>query len=133
MHLLLKNPIKTSISTISELYVDGKRECHVLEDAVRLQKQWGITAIPAGTFQIALTYSPRFKKVLPLLLNVPGYQGIRIHAGNKAEDTEGCLLPGNYYAAQPNWVSNSKLAFDKLFGKLLAASKKERITLTIQR
>lgn len=133
MQLVLKNPIKTAKSTISELYIDGKFECHILEDTIRLIKKYGETAIPAGEYTIAVTYSPRFQKALPLLLNVPGYAGIRVHPGNKSADTEGCLLPGMYKKTTPDWVSGSKIAFDALFSKINKAIKKEKVTITIQR
>lgn len=54
----------------------------------------GKTAIPAGLYNVELTFSPKFKRELPLILNVPYFEGIRIHRGNKDEDTEGCLIPG---------------------------------------
>lgn len=77
--------------------------CDVLEDTVRNNmtvainkfiKIFGKTAIPYGEYRIVRTYSNRFKKILPELLDVPHFSGIRIHPGNTADDTEGCLLPG---------------------------------------
>jgi hypothetical protein len=80
--------------TRGELLIDGVHECYTLEDQVRDVKIPGETAIPAGRYRVVLTHSPRFKKVLPELLKVPGYTGIRIHAGNDASHTEGCILVG---------------------------------------
>lgn len=98
--------------TISRVFIngerfgDGKNWCNVLEDTDRglrssmtleeilSVKVPGQTAIPRGIYQVIITYSPKFKKKLPLLLDVPGFSGIRIHSGNKARDTEGCPLPG---------------------------------------
>jgi len=57
-------------------------------------KVYAQTAIPTGKYQIVMTYSSKFKKVMPLLLNVPGFAGIRIHSGNTADDTEGCIITG---------------------------------------
>lgn len=54
----------------------------------------GATAIPAGTYEIRDTYSPRFGRMMLEVVGVPGFQGIRIHSGNTADDTEGCLIPG---------------------------------------
>lgn len=133
--------IKTPISTISKLFVDGAFECYVLEDTDRgLQngmtpfyinqvKQKGKTAIPAGYYEIVITQSNRFKRPLPLLLNVKGFEGIRIHPGNTAEHTEGCLLPGKTFRA--NFVGQSKLAFEALFEKLKNA--KGKIIININR
>lgn len=65
----------------------------------------GHTAIPDGKYQVILDMSNRFKRILPLLIAVPYYEGVRIHRGNKAEDTEGCILVGKNDS--PGWVSNS--------------------------
>ena len=94
MKLTLARRIFTTQSTIGELAVDGNFECFTLEDPVRPKKIRSVTAIPAGTYTVAITFSPRFGTELPLLLDVPEFEGIRIHPGNTATDTEGCLLVG---------------------------------------
>ena len=101
--------------TIGELYVDGAFECHILEDAERDLKIYGETAIPKGSYNLVITPSNRFKRDLPLLENVPGYTGIRIHPGNHAGNTEGCLLPGRTRTDRA--VGESKAAFNSLFAK----------------
>lgn len=114
---------KSAACTISELSIEGKFHCYILEDAVREVPgmpvaQWkipGKTAIPAGTYEVVITQSARFKRDLPLLLDVPGFAGIRIHPGNTAEDTEGCLLPGTHKALDNSAVLHSREAFDDLF------------------
>ena len=63
-------------------------------DKILAKKIKAQTAIPTGKYDVILTFSPRFKRVLPLLLNVPGYQYIRVHNGNRPDSTEGCLLVG---------------------------------------
>lgn len=75
----------TGRSTIGSLYIDKKFECYTLEDVVRTgPKVHGQTAIPEGTYEVQITFSPRFKRDLPLLLNVPNFEGVRIHTGNYA-------------------------------------------------
>jgi Family of unknown function (DUF5675) len=129
MNLELKRKWFTPETTIGELFVDGVFECFILEDRERegQPKVFGQTAIPRGVYEVKITHSPRFNRDLPLLLKVPGYEGVRIHPGNKAADTEGCLLPGTRRA--PDQVLESRAAFDKLFEKLKSASGK--ITLTV--
>ena len=125
----------TDLSTIGELSVNGVFECFTLEDKVRdfkadgSGKVYGKTAIPKGNYEVVLTYSNRFKQVMPLLLNVPYFEGIRIHPGNKNEDTHGCLLVGN--AKSKDLISNSKIAYQKLFDKLKAVSKTEKVFIEI--
>lgn len=116
----------TDKSTIGSLLVDGKFFCYTLEDRVRNEKIFGQTAIPYGTYPVLITYSPRFKTNMPLLINVPGYSGVRIHSGNKAEDTEGCILVGLKKA--PDYIMESRKAYSLLFN--LLKSQKD-ITFTI--
>ena len=111
--------------TIGDLYIDGKWLCNTLEDPVRIlneyeDKVYGKTAIPEGVYQVKLTYSPRFKKILPEILNVQFFSGIRIHAGNTAEDTEGCILVGENKAKGK--VLNSKKTLEMLMKILKSAS-----------
>lgn len=84
--------------TIGRLYVDGDYFCDTLEDRVRnLRKEAkvaGETAIPDGRYKVTITMSPRFGRLLPLLHDVPQFTGVRIHAGNTAKDTQGCILVG---------------------------------------
>lgn len=123
MKLLLKREPSTAKSTTGKLYLDGNFECYILEDVVREVKIPGETAIPEGTYQVVITHSPRFKKFLPLLVDVPGFTGVRIHCGNRPEDTEGCLLPGRVRDPKGDGVLESKPAFTALFAKLSAATK----------
>jgi len=94
MKVEVKRTFKGAEYTIGKLYIDGDYFCDTLEDAVRKEKIVGKTAIPVGRYKVKKTYSPRFKKVLPEILNVPNFSGVRIHSGNTAKDTEGCLLLG---------------------------------------
>lgn len=94
MNLLLLRNVFTDKSTIGDLLVDSNFFCYTLEDVVRLpgQKEQGVTAIPTGKYEVVLSMSNRFKKLLPELLNVPNFTGVRMHGGNTSEDTEGCII-----------------------------------------
>ncbi|MFY9610898.1 MAG: DUF5675 family protein [Blastocatellia bacterium] len=129
MELKLVRKQFTNDSTIGELSVNGKFECFTLEDRVRAVKIKGETAIPLGAYEVVVTFSNRFKKPLPLFLNVPGFEGIRIHAGNTKKDTEGCILVGQTKAK--NMVGKSRAAFDILFAKIHAAAQKEKIFIEV--
>ena len=129
--------------TISKLLINDVFECFILEDKLRennsysgftvsYQKIVGKTAIPSGKYIIDISYSQRFKRFLPLLQNVPGFKGVRIHPGNTEKDTEGCLLPGQW--TKGGIVTKSVETFNNLFVKLLAATQiGEEIILTIVR
>lgn len=80
--------------TIGKMYLNGEYFCDTLEDAVRPVKIPNETAIPAGTYKVEVTYSPKFKRDLPLLIDVPDYTGIRIHNGSNKDHTSGCILVG---------------------------------------
>lgn len=115
--LRLKRTTFTDKSTIGELYMpDGVFQCFTLEDRVRDHKIAGETAIPAGRYQIVVDFSNRFQRLMPLLLNVPFYRGIRIHNGNTPAHTEGCLLVGR--KAGEDRINESIPAFDDLFPKI---------------
>lgn len=126
MQITVKRLHKTNTSTIGELLIDGIFQCYTLEDTERPVKIKNETAIPKGTYKVIINQSNRFKRLLPLLLNVPNYEGIRIHSGNTNYDTEGCILVGQ--TRGDNYVGQSRKAFDKLFKKMQAA---KNITITI--
>lgn len=96
MKILVKRIALEEEYTIGKMYINGAFFCHTLEDKVRPfgEKVWGETAIPSGTYKFIINWSNRFKRKLPLLLDVPMFEGIRIHGGNTAVDTHGCLLLG---------------------------------------
>jgi hypothetical protein len=127
MNIIIKRLHRTEKSTIGELYIDGKFECYTLEDKERKVKIKGETAISKGTYIVGITLSNRFKKLLPILLNVPNFEGVRIHSGNSNHDTEGCILVGT--SRSEDYIGNSRLAFGKLFKKMQLA---KSITLTIE-
>jgi hypothetical protein len=129
MRLQLVRKIFTDQSTIGELSVNGAFECFTLEDPVRPVKIKGETAIPAGTYEVAVTFSNKFQKLLPLLMKVPNFEGIRIHTGNTPKDTLGCLLVGQ--GKGENFISNSRLAFGILFEKIQSAFATEKVFIEI--
>jgi hypothetical protein len=86
---------------MSQVYINGLKFCECVEDMDRQLEFYGAsykvkkqTAIPRGTYALGLSFSHRFQKVLPILSNVPFFEGVRIHGGNRAEDSEGCLIFG---------------------------------------
>jgi hypothetical protein len=129
MELQVKRTDFFENSTIGELSVDGQLECYTLEDKVRPVKIKGKTAIPAGRYEVIINYSQRFNCLLPLFLNVPNFEGVRIHPGNTAADTEGCILVG--MTKEKEFIGQSKVAFERLFAKLKAASETEKIFIDI--
>jgi hypothetical protein len=116
MWLNLKRFWRTSDFTIGYLYIDGKPECFTLEDPERETKLESRTAIPCGTYKVIINESPKFKKLMPRLLDVPNFDGILIHCGNTTADTEGCILVGNM--AQYGYIGNSRLTYAALFDKI---------------
>jgi len=116
MKLTLERDRPSLTCTMGTLLVDGAFECFTLEDLPQEIKVPGETRIPAGTYQVKITWSPRFKCLMPLLIDVPGFDGIRIHPGNSAEDTHGCILVGETESAE--WLGQSRKAYDHLFSKM---------------
>jgi hypothetical protein len=135
MKLLLKRRFKGESYTIGSLYVDGVYFCDTLEDTdrgltqsmplseIRKLKIAGQTAIPTGTYKVVTNVvSPKYSTreayrfcggKVPRLLDVPGYEGVLIHIGNYAKDTEGCILVGeNKVKGQ---VVNSTATFKRLY------------------
>ena len=98
MELTLTRTTKRKGCTLGVLVVDGKEMCDTMAPTCRDlktdRKVTRCTAIPEGRYPVVITLSPKFGKWLPLLLNVPFFEGIRIHAGNLPADTEGCILVG---------------------------------------
>lgn len=126
---LVREPSKDG-ATLGVLFVNGTFESFVLEDEIREVKIPGETAIPAGRYRVRVTPSPRFGRRLPELLDVPGFTGIRIHAGNTKADTEGCLLPGR--TRGPATVGESKMAFEHLYQLIRQAELSEDVWVDIE-
>ena len=119
MELDLERIARREKYTIGELSIEGKFICHTLEDKVRVlhsfeDKIFSETAIPFGRYKVILSYSPKFKRVLPELLNVQFFNAIRMHSGNKAEDSQGCVLVGECRNIEEGYIYNSRKTEDKL-------------------
>ena len=142
MNIILNRIAKKAKYTIGKLYINDKYFCDTLEDTDRgltqsmteqqivSKKVYGETAIPTGTYRIIISYSNKFKKQMPLLLNVPGFAGIRIHSGNTEKDSLGCILVGKNKAVGK--VLESRDTYSKLFSILQEANKKETIKIIIK-
>ena len=121
MILRLDRVHKLNDCTIGNLFVDNVFECFTLEDRVRKVKIPDETAIPAGIYKVVIDDSPKYKRQMPHVLDVPGFTGIRIHSGNTDEDTSGCILVGDVLDLPKHRILTSRVAFDRLFKKMLAA------------
>lgn len=141
MELTLNRNHSIGNSTISKLFVNGEFECYILEDVIReikgepvvVWKVDGETAIPEGRYKIIINMSNRFKRMMPLLLNVAGFEGIRIHAGNAHLSTEGCLLCGDKVEHGEIVGGTSRPAMDKLQKKIQAVlDKGDQVWITIK-
>ncbi len=131
MELAVKRTDANSVRTIGLFFIDGLNYCWTLEDVIREgPKIPGKTAIPAGRYNVVIDHSHRFNRDMPLLCNVPGFEGIRIHSGNTDADTDGCILVGE--ARDKDRIYKSHAAFDLLFQKMKSAfDRKEEIWITV--
>lgn len=122
-------------ASLGKMYVNDEYQCETLEDVDRKLEDGGVkipceTAIPRGTYKVIVDWSPHFNRMLPHVLDVPDYEGVRIHPGNAPKDTEGCILVG--MRRGPNYVYQSVNAFNALMDKIDAAlDAGEDITLEV--
>lgn len=138
MEIVIKRLYKKETYTIGKMYIDGEYFCDTLEDKdrglkdsdpladIKMKKVYGETAIPTGMYAVQVTYSPKFKKDLPLILNVKGFDGIRIHNGSFSNDSLGCVLVGKNKIK--GGIIESKVTLEALMKKLEGES---NIVLTI--
>ena len=145
MELILLRDPSNDACTSGELYEqteNGHNEtiCFTLEDIIREidgepVEKWkirGKTAIPQGRYEIFITESTRFRTALPILMDVPGFSGIRIHAGNTAADTEGCILVGGTRTVDRRAVRSSRVALNHLYQRIQnALDAGEQVWITI--
>ena len=150
MEILIERAYKKADYTIGRFFINGERICETLEDTdrglrldmsevdIRKKKVWGKTAIPTGRYVVGFTYSPKFSQhsyakggKIPVIYGVKGFDAIRIHSGNKASDSEGCILLGRNTAV--GQVLQSVKTCEKVFGILYDAYlRNETIFLTIK-
>lgn len=139
MKILVQRYPSFDNATVGGLFVNGSLEMYTLEDQVREipgvpVSQWkipGETAIPQGTYNLVIDYSNRFKRLMPHILDVPGFDGIRLHIGNSAASTEGCILLG--MTKTNSSVGQSKMAFNVFFPMLQSAlNDGETVTIEIK-
>lgn len=140
MKLQLKRIALQDTYTIGKLYIDGEYFCDTIEDKVRDLNKNGVfdngevkvkckTAIPYGQYEIAWAYSQRFKRYTPRLLNVNSFDGVLIHAGNTAQDTEGCIILGQNKVKGK--VINSREFVNKLYPIIKNACQKGKVIIDI--
>ena len=116
MKIVVVRDTFTENSTIGKMLIDGAFFCYTLEDTIRDTKIAGETAIPYGSYKVIVNMSNRFKRLMPLLLDVKGFEGVRIHNGNTKADTHGCILVGA--TKSTDFIGDSKVTFNKLMTKL---------------
>lgn len=142
MEILLKRIAKKEAYTIGKLYIDGKYFCDSLEDRdrglaqsmplseIKRKKIKHQTAIPSGTYEIHWNYSPKYRRMMPQIMSVPGFEGVRIHSGNTQQDTSGCILLGKNSVVGK--VLNSRVTINKFYPQVKEACKNGKVTITIQ-
>lgn len=140
MQIELHRKYRKNGYTIGLLYINGQFVCNTLEDTDRgltsamsvndiaAVKVKGKTAIPTGSYPVIMSYSPRFKKQMPLICGVKGFEGIRIHSGNSAEDTEGCILCGKN--TEVGRITSSKIWTEKVY-EYIRGGLKQGVTIDI--
>ena len=137
MKIKLIRKYRKETHTIGKLYVDGVYFCDTIEDRDRglnndmglaeimVKKRYGETAIPYGTYDVEITYSPKYKRMMPEIKGVKGFSGIRIHSGNTSKDTLGCLIVGKN--TQVGMVTESRKTYNALFALM-----KDKKDITIE-
>lgn len=137
MKLTLKRIALRPTYTIGKLYINGEYFCDTIEDKVidvdksgkfdgNEKKVYSESAIPYGTYNVEITLSPRFKRFLPELLDVPHFTAIRIHSGNTAEDSHGCIIVGKNKVVGK--VLDSRI-YEKKLTEMLKGQKDIQITI----
>lgn len=144
MNILLDRDVLVTTYTLGKLSVDGRHIGYTLEDPMReivtergytwmrRLKLAGRTAIPAGRYEVIVSFSQRFRRMLPLLLRVPDFEGIRIHGGNTVDDTEGCPLLGLERDINRGRIWNCPPAVDALTSLIRQATQTEKVWMEVK-
>lgn len=142
MNLILKRIHFGDTFTVGQLFEETEHGvlpiCYTLEDKVRQVEgqpvsSWKVqneTAIPTGSYKVSITFSNRFQSKLPLLHDVDGFTGIRIHSGNSSKNTEGCLLVGMTWDGKSDWIGSSKVAMSALMPRIENSTSPVTIDIT---
>ena len=145
MEIFVKRENKKKDYTIGKMYIDGDYFCDTLEDTdrglmkiecldeIEAAKEYGRTAIPTGEYIVTITYSNRFKKMMPLINDVPAFSGARIHPLNTSKETEGCIGVGICDDPNKDWIRDSRKTFAKFMRILKPAIEAcENVWITIK-
>lgn len=136
MNILMRRFFSNDTDTLGLMFIDSRFACFTLEDAYHEQKIYGKTRIPAGAYLLEVRNSPKFKRPMIYLVDVPNYIDVMIHMGNKSEDTDGCILVGNlchFNNQQADMIQESNLALDRIQPVIMEAIKKgDQVVLEIR-
>ncbi len=128
--IILNRKIFSDLSTIGNLILEGEDFCNTIELSCRRENSHGKLAIPEGTFRLEKTFSPKFKKDMWEVMDVPGRTGIRIHSANYASDLEGCISVGVYSKMIPEFIGMSRATLERLNQRLEAMKGEIWISIT---
>ena len=148
LNLIVKRGASANGGTEGVMLINGEKFCYTIEDENRFLEQYlpdvdmllkhkiaGRTCIPAGRYEIKMTWSPRFNKMMPEIMDVPGYTGVRLHPANRAEELEGCIAPGfGNDVTGDDFIEQSKAAYTALMDEHIrpALNRKEQVFITIE-
>ena len=125
MLVVIDRKWKKDTYTIGRVFIDDVFFANSMEDKDR--KVYGETAIPAGEYEVRMTYSPKYKRRMPQVMDVPGWTGVRMHSMNEAKDSLGCIGMGKN--DKPGWISNSRATHDEFDKRLEAAGGRCRLRI----
>ena len=139
LEAVLERAWKRDTYTIGKFLINGQRFSESIEDPdrgltqdmpleeIKMRKVYGETAIPTGTYTVKMTWSPKYKRMMPEVQNVPGYSGVRIHSLNTAEDSYGCIGLGRN--TKVGMITNSKKTCAEFERLLIAAGGECKLTI----